>query len=64
MCSPKILRYLDMNFKNKMSVTRDSLKDRKKKIKNEVARIAARTDRDAADIVAAIIKKILLKKTS
>ena len=53
-----------MNFKNKKSATRDSLKDRKKKIKNGVARIAARTDRDGADIVAAIIKKILLKKTS
>ena len=61
MCMPKILRCLDMNFKKKKSVTKDELEERKKKIKNEVARIAARTDRDAPNILAAIIKKILLK---
>ena len=50
-----------MNFKKKKSITKDELEERKKKIKNEVARIAARTDRDAPNILAAIIKKILLK---
>ena len=62
MCMPKILRCLDMNFKKKKSVTKDSLEDRKKKIKNEVALIAARTDIDASNILATIIKKSYLRK--
>ncbi len=51
-----------MNFKKKKSVTKDSLEDRKKKIKNEVALIAARTDIDASNILATIIKKSYLSK--
>ena len=62
MCMPKILRCLDMNFKKKKSITKDSLEDRKKKIKNEVALIAARTDIDASNILATIIKKSYLSK--
>ena len=51
-----------MNFKKKKSVTKDELEERKKKIKNEVALIAARTDIDAPNILAAIIKKSYLRK--
>ena len=62
MCMPKILRCLDMNFKKKKSVTKDSLEDRKKKIKDEVARIATRTNIHAPNILADIIKNSYLRK--
>ena len=51
-----------MNFKKKKSVTKDNLEDRKKKIKNEVALIAARTDIHAPNILADIIKNSYLRK--
>ena len=51
-----------MNFKKNKSVTKDSLEERKKRINNEVDIIAARTDIDASNILATIIKKSYLRK--